>query len=333
MSKKSNPTVIGAFVVGAVVLLAVGAAMFGGAELLAKRGIFVAYFTEDTQGLRVGSNVMMNGVHIGFVSEMSLLVDRDNFESETEVIIEFLPETVILTQNGVPIEDRLIGQEVSHQELVHVGGLRATLQSESFVTGQLLIDMRFRPETTAVMRGGENAPYPEIPTIRSDIQEALANIKSWMGDFGKKVDPEELADRLNGILRGLDELVNSQDLRDSLAGIDAIINKEDTQELTATLRVTLEEFRSAANDAGSLIRNADTKLETVEMKLIGEKLVATLDEAQGALAAAKLQLRGETGESYQLGKTLMEVERAARAMRELLDYLERNPEALLQGKE
>jgi paraquat-inducible protein B len=332
MSKKSNPTVIGAFVVGAVVLLAVGAAMFGGAELLAKRGIFVAYFTEDTQGLRVGSNVMMNGVHIGFVSDMSLLVDRDNFESETEVIIEFLPETVILTQNGVPIGDRLTS-EVSHDELIHVGGLRATLQSESFVTGQLLIDMRFRPETTAVMRGGENAPYPEIPTIRSDIQEALANIKSWMGDFGKKVNPEELADRLNGILRGLDELVNSQDLRDSLAGIDAIINKEDTQELTATLRVTLEEFRSAANDAGSLIRNADTKLETVEMKLIGEKLVATLDEAQGALAAAKLQLRGETGESYQLGKTLMEVERAARAMRELLDYLERNPEALLQGKD
>jgi len=332
MSKKSNPTVIGAFVVGAVLLLAIGAILFGGAELLAKRNIFVAYFTEDTQGLRVGSNVMMNGVHIGFVSNMALLIDRDNFESETEVTMEILPESWVLTHDGVPIEDRQIS-EISHEELINRGGLRATLQSESFVTGQLLIDMRFRPETAAVMRGGEYAPYPEIPTIRSDIKEALANIKNWMTDFGENVDPEELADRITGILRGLDELVNSQDLRELLAGIDAIINKEDTQELTATLQATLKEFSSAASDAGSLIRNADTKLDTVELKPAIDSLVATLDEAQATLAAAKFQLRGESVQSYQLGATLKEIEGAARAMRELLDYLERNPEALLQGKE
>ena len=154
-----------------------------------------------------------------------------------------------------------------------------------------------------------------------------------MTDVGENVDPEELADRLNGILRGLDELVNSQDLRESLAGIDAIINKEDTQELTATLQATLKEFSSAASDAGSLIRNADTKLDTVELKPVIERLVATLDEAEATLAAAKFQLRGESVQSYQLGNTLKEVEGAARAMRELLDYLERNPEALLQGKE
>ena len=332
MSKKSNPTVIGAFVVGAVLLLAIGAILFGGAELLAKRNIFVAYFTEDTQGLRVGSNVMMNGVHIGFVSNMALLIDRDNFESETEVTMEILPESWVLTHDGVPIEDRQIS-EISHEELINRGGLRATLQSESFVTGQLLIDMRFRPETAPVMRGGENAPYPEIPTIRSDIKEALANIKNWMTDFGENVDPEELADRINGILRGLDELVNSQDLRESLAGIDAIINKEDTQELTATLQATLKEFSSAASDAGSLIRNADAKLDTVELKPAIDRLVATLDEAEATLAAAKFQLRGESVQSYQLGTTLKEIEGAARAMRELLDYLERNPEALLQGKD
>ncbi len=332
MSKKSNPTVIGAFVVGAVLLLAIGAILFGGAELLAKRNIFVAYFTEDTQGLRVGSNVMMNGVHIGFVSGMALLVDRDDFESKTEVTIEILPESFTVTKDGVKVGDAT-DSGVRYEELVGKGGLRATLQSESFVTGQLLVEMRFRPDTEPILRGGDHAPYPEIPTIRSDIKEALANIKNWMTDFGENVDPEELADRINGILRGLDELVNSQDLRESLAGIDAIINKEDTQELTATLQATLKEFSSAASDAGSLIRNADTKLDTVELKPVIERLVATLDEAEATLAAAKFQLRGESVQSYQLGATLKEIEGAARAMRELLDYLERNPEALLQGKD
>ena len=332
MSKKSNPTVIGAFVVGATVLLAVGVALFGGAELLAKRNIFVAYFTEDTQGLRVGSNVMMNGVHIGFVSGMALLVDRDDFESQTDVTIEILPESFTVTKDGVKLGDAT-ASVVRHEDLVGKGGLRALLQSESFVTGQLLVELRFRPDTEPIMRGGDHAPYPEIPTIPSDMQQALANIKNWMSDFGAGMDPEELADRLNGILRGLDELVNSQDLRESLAGINAIINKEDTQELTATLQATLKEFRSAANDAGSLIRNADTKLDTVELKLIVERLVATLDEAEATLAAAKFQLRGESVQFYQLGTTLKEVEGAARAMREFLDYLERNPEAVLKGKQ
>ncbi len=331
MSKKSNPTVIGAFVVGAMVLLAVGVALFGGAELLAKRNIYVAYFTENTQGLRVGANVMMNGVQIGVVTGMALHLDQDDFESKTEATIEILPETYILTDDGVPVGDGGVS-EVSHEELINRGGLRAVLQAESLITGQLLVELRFRPETVPVMRGGEDAPYPEIPTVPSDIQEALANIKNWLTNFGKKVDPEELADRLNGILRGLDELVNSQDLRDTLAGLNSIVNGDDTQQLTTTLRATLKEFRSAANDAGSLIRNADTKLDTVELKLISEGLVATLDEVEATLAAAKFQLRGESVQFYQLGTTLKEVEGAARAMREFLDYLGRNPEAMLQGK-
>ncbi len=332
MSKKSNPTVIGAFVVGAVVLLAVGVALFGGAEFLAKRIIYVAYFTEDTQGLRVGSNVVMNGVHIGFVSNMALLVDRNDFESQTEVTMEILPESWIVTEDGVPIANPKV-TDVPHDVLINNGGLRATLQVESFVTGQLLVEMKFRPETVPVMRGGEHAPYPEIPTMPSDIQELLAKIKNWFSDVGEELDLKEISVRLNGILRGVDELVTSQDVRESLAGINTIINDEDTQELTTTLQATLREFRSAANDAGSLIRNADTKLDTVELKLIVERLVATLDEAEAALAAAKYQLRGESVQFYQLGTTLKEIEGAARAMREFLDYLERNPEAMLQGKQ
>ncbi len=332
MSKKSNPTVIGSFVVGATVLLAVAVALFGGAELLAKRNIYVAYFTENTQGLRVGANVMMNGVQIGFVTHMALLLDQGDFDSKTEVTIEILPESYILTDDGVPVGVGGVS-EVSHEELINRGGLRASLQAESLVTGQLLVEMRFRPETVPVMRGGEDAPYREIPTVPSDIQELLSNIKDWISEVGAGMDPEEITERLNGILQGVDELVNSQDLRDTLAGLNSVVNDDDTQQLTTTLRATLKEFRSAASDAGSLIRNADTKLDAVEMKLIVERLVATLDEAQATLAAAKLQLRGESVQFYQLGTTLKEVERAARALRELLDYLERNPEALLQGKD
>ena len=121
MSKKSNPTMIGAFVVGAVLLLAVEIAVFGGSELLAQRQSYVAYFTQDTKGLRAGSNVMMNGVVIGQVARMALIIDQDDWQSKTEVTIEIFPENYIATSDG-----QIIGtgpaSSVTHDELIKTEG-------------------------------------------------------------------------------------------------------------------------------------------------------------------------------------------------------------------
>ena len=79
------------------------------------------------------------------------------------------------------------------------------------------------------------------------------------------------------------------------------------------------------------MRNADSKLDT-DIRPAIAKLDAALNEAKEALAAAKVQLSGDSVQAYQLGQALREVEGAARSMREFLDYLEHNPEALLRGK-
>ncbi|MGI9204092.1 MAG: MlaD family protein [Woeseiaceae bacterium] len=329
MSKKSNPTLIGAFVVGAVVLLAAGIAIFGGSELLARRVIFVSYFVEDTQGLRVGSNVALNGVRVGHVSRVALLADIDSFETKTEVTIEILPDSFVITRNGVAMGRDFVSS-VSHDQLVEVGGMRASLAIESFITGQLLLELDTRPETEIVWRGGPDPPFPEIPTIPSRSQELLAKARAFVGDLGEGFDVKQIGQYLEHALKGVDELANSRDLRDSLAGLNSIINKTETQELTVTLQASLDEIRSAAGDASILLRNADTKLGSLTPVI--EKMVVALDEAQATLAAAKSVFRGESAEVYQLGTALSEVEGAARALREFLDYLERNPETLLRGK-
>jgi len=330
MSKKSNPTLIGAFVLGAAVLLSVGIALFGGAELLAKRHIYVAYFAENTQGLRAGSNVMINGVRVGNVSGVALLVDASSFEAKTEVTIEIMRDSYIVTRNGDTIGEGLDASH-THQTIIHDAGLRALLQVESFVTGQLLIELDFRPDTEPVLRGGPDTPYPEIPTIPSRSQELMAKLQTFIGDLGEGLDIKAIGQQLLETLEGLNELTNSQDLRDALAGLDDIINKKETQELTATLQTTLNELRSAAENASTLLQNADTKLDSLKPAI--EKIIIVLDEAQATLAYASSQLKGESTEVYQLGTTLREVEGAARALREFLDYLERNPETLLRGKE
>lgn len=330
MSKKSNPTLIGAFVVGAAALFAFGVSVFGGAKLFANKEFYVAYFAENTQGLRVGSNVAMNGVHIGYVSDMVLLVNRDTFQSITEVTMEIRPESWNIIEEGVVIGSGLKAS-VPRTRLIKTGGLRAQLQSESLVTGQLLVGVTFRPDTEVVMRGGTNPPYPEVPTIPSNFKKVMADMQRWIHELTKEFDAQALSLRIQSIMRGIDELANSQELRELLAGANRFINKKETQHLSASLQETLTEFRGAAFDAGSLLRNVDTRVDT-DLKPLIEKIVSTLDEAQKALAAVKLQLSGESVQAYQLGETLREVEAAARATREFLDYMERNPEAVLHGK-
>jgi paraquat-inducible protein B len=333
MSKKSNPAMIGAFVVGAVGLLALGVALFGGSELFRKRVNYVAYFEEQTKGLRVGSNVILNGVRVGYVSEIALLIDEERYETLTRVTLEILPDTYIPVRDGTPIAADL-RDVIPHDELINQAGLRAQLEIESFVTGQLLVRLDLRPDTPIRMAGIES-DYPEIPTIRSDIQELLARMQRWLANIRDNVDVDALAEGLTNALNGIAALTNSPDLHDSLAGLNEFMNSEDVQGLGSSLKQALEDVSAAASEASALFRNADDDIDIVvaELQPVLEGLGETLKSAEATLDAARLQLRGDSEQIYQLQSTLREVEGAAAALREFFDYLERNPEALIRGKQ
>jgi paraquat-inducible protein B len=333
MSKKSNPAMIGAFVVGAVGLLALGVALFGGSELFKKRVNYVAYFEEQTKGLRVGSNVILNGVRVGYVSEIALLIDEERYETLTRVTLEILPDTYIPVRDGAPIAADL-RDVIPHDELINEAGMRAQLEIESFVTGQLLVRLDLRPDTEIRLAGIES-DYPEIPTIRSDIQELLARMQRWLANIRDNVDVDALAEGLTNALNGIAALTNSPDLHESLAGLNEFMNSSDVQGLGSSLRLALDDVSAAAAQASALFRNADDDIDTVvaDLQPVLEGLGETLKSAEATLDAARLQLRGDSEQVYQLQSTLREVEGAAAALREFFDYLERNPEALLRGKQ
>lgn len=333
MSKKSHPTMIGVFVVGAVSLLALGVALFGGGELFKERVNYVAYFQEQTKGLRVGSNVILNGVRVGYVSEIALLIDQKKYETLTRVTLEILPDLYIPVHNGVPVADDL-EDAIPYDELIHKAGLRAQLEIESFVTGQLLVRLDLRPDTPISM-SGIKSEYPEIPTIRSDIQELLTRMQQWLANIRDNVDVDALAAGVTNALNGIAALTNSPDLHDTLAGLSEFLNDEDLQNVGTSLREALEDVSAAANEATALFRNADAGIKDVatDLQPVLKRLGETLRAAETTLDAARLQLRGDSEQIYQLQSTLKEVEGAAAALREFFDYLERNPEALIKGKQ
>ncbi len=331
MSKQSSPTAIGAFVVGAVVLIAAGFALFGGAKIFAHKNRYVAVFAEPTNGLRVGANVMLNGVRVGYVSDIDLIIDDVNFETETQVVLELVNED-IKTKSGGKL-DAEFAAALDHEALIYEAGMRASLQMNSFVTGQLNVALQLRPETEVVLRAVD-PPYDEIPTIASNVQELLNNLQSWFADLQENVDFGGIAAGLNDLLQSLDDLAQSKELHESIAGINRLLNDENTQKLAADAIATLEEIRQASSAAGNLFNKADEDVDILiaDLRPVLQQLAGALGEAEETLRVAKAQLKGDSEQFYQLGTTLDELERAARSVREFFDYMELQPESVLRGK-
>ena len=331
MSKQANPTVIGAFVVGAIVLIATGFALFGGAQIFADKVRYVAVFDEPTNGLRVGANVLLNGVRVGYVSDIDLIIDEVNFETDTQVLLELTPDD-IKTRSGQKLGADFTST-LDHDTMINEAGLRAALEIESFVTGQLRVELQLRPETPSMMRAVDPL-YPEIPTITSNIQELLNEVQSWFTNVRENVDVGGLSKRLNNVLQALDDLARSEDMHQSLAGINRLVNSEETQRLVGELRVAIDELRLASRAAGDLFKEASEGVKTVttDLKPVLKRLAAALEEAEQTLNEARSQLKGDSDQLYRLGSTLDELERAARSVREFFDYMERNPESILRGK-
>lgn len=82
--------------------------------------------------------------------------------------------------------------------------------------------------------------------------------------------------------------------------------------------------RDALGSADKLLRQLDGELAPEARKM--------LEEAQRTLESASQALSPDSGLPQDLSRTLGELERTARSMRNLADYLQRHPESLIFGK-
>ena len=94
-------------------------------------------------------------------------------------------------------------------------------------------------------------------------------------------------------------------------------DEDDLKRIVATLEVTL--------------RNVNALVQRVDREIAPE-LRQTLESARAALGQAQGALSDEAPLQGDLRGTLRDVTRAAEAIRNLADYLERHPESLLRGR-
>jgi len=346
MDRQASKTLIGAFVAGAVVLVMAGILIFGGGKLMKHTVKCVLFFKGSLQGLNVGSAVLFRGVKIGSVSSITIETDINRLTYHIPVIVE-IDLDKLHVRKGKKKEDFGVNLPALIER-----GLRAQLNMGSLVTGQLLIELGFHPDSPVELIGGENA-YPEIPTIPSAIQrisdmlntvpigEVIERLMSAVGAVEKFLSSSELPKIMNTLkmtVEDIRKLVQNIDSRigplatridDTVKGYGELARNVDSR--VGPLAADVE---GALNDTRNLVRHVDDRIPT-----LAEDLEKSLKRAKEALTQARKTLvsaEGTIGKEsplvYQLDTTLKEIATMARSIRSLADYLERNPQVLLYGK-
>jgi paraquat-inducible protein B len=331
MSAKANPVIVGSFVIGALVLLVGAILVFGGGRFFEERRTFVTYFDGSLKGLRVGSNVLFRGVRVGFVRDIHVKMDRDTGEFLVPVTFQILPEAVAL----VDPEERLLpsGRTSPGLDELIGRGLRTRLEMESFVTGQLVIELDFHPDAPATF-WGEPGDMQEIPSIPSNIQQVLERMQKFVTDLQAKVDVDELVNSVVNTLAGIEALVRSEDLQGALGGLNRLSNLEELQDVPAAVIETLAEVDRTLAEVRALVAATDERMEPLLVRAEDslENLSTVLRDASGLLEALAGEVSADSDLNFQMRRTLEETQAAARSLRQLAEFLERNPEALLRGR-
>lgn len=304
MSKQANKTLIGAFVVGAVVLVVAGVAIFGSGKFFTKTREYVMYFDGSLRGLSIGSPVAFKGVKIGSVTHIKIRFEGKELTNiRTPVFIEIESDRIAKTSADPELQE-FIEKDRTYEvmDILVKRGLRAQLVSQSLVTGQLVVAFDFHPDTPINLVGGD-PKYKEIPTIPSTMEELTETIK--------ELPLKELVDQLLKVVKDIDTVVNSPELKGSISSLH-------------------ETLKSASELVQNVDRQVDPMLSTIKETF--ETATAALTQAKNTLVSLEERTAEDSTLRYEFDNTLQELSGAARSIRVLADYLQRHPESLLRGK-
>ena len=330
MSKPANKTVIGIFVVVALVLVVAAVLVLGSGKFFRNNPKAVMFFQGSVKGLSVGSAVQFRGVKVGSVTDIKMLFNPQDLSIMIPVYVEFEQgslEAVPGGPTGVAALKKPMNPRQFFNDLIQKG-LRAQLEMQSIVTGQLQVALDFYPDKPAVFVHADPKTQ-EIPTIPTPLQELAKRIEN--------IPIEDIMNKLDAAMTGLEKIMTSPETADMLRSVKAAVN--DTRNLVQNIDEQIEPLSERMIEVSKDVEKLAEELKN-DIGPLAQSLTKTSNEAGVTLKKAQTtmgtidDLAGEDSVvSYRLGKTLEELSAAARAMRLLADTLQQQPESVIFGKQ
>lgn len=248
--------------------------------------------------------VTLMGKRIGSVSDSALQYDAKHGALDVAVTMVIEPRSIARADGAqwgsgrAQMDDMLrtlIGQ-----------GLRATLTNSPPVLGSEQVALRMVPGEKGTLGDG---PVPEIPTTQGGSVSGLIAQASGVVAKIDAIPLDQISQNLTRVSEHLSRLTGSPAIGATLDHVD---------HATADVQRVADEMRRKIPPEIDALRGAIT-------------------EARASLASARDVLSSQgnvanTPGSADLPQTLYEVTRAARALREFSDFLDRHPSAPLTGR-
>ena len=133
-----------------------------------------------------------------------------------------------------------------------------------------------------------------------------------------KVDLDKLINGLADTVTQISELAKSPQLKVAIDSLPGAINR------LGAAAASIQRLADSAN-----IQLAST---TEALRKTSTSATLALEQTQATLRGVRETVGPGSPISYQLGQTLSDLSQAARAMRDLADYLNRNPSAIVRGR-
>lgn len=269
------------------------------------------YFDQTVRGLAPGAPVEIMGIKLGEVVDVKLELNADDLSARISVLVVIEPErvdTIVEDHIATTGAESVASEPESSSNIRKLvsKGLRAQLKTGNLLTGQLYIDLDFyknAPPAPAEVVDG----YAVFPTVPAPLEQIVQRIDNILGKF-EKVPFDTIGDELNASLASLTRTLEEvRALSENVGG-----------ETLPKINALLEEFKSISGNVNN---------ETLP------GINAALNDLQGTLQEVEVTLGADSALNYNARMITDELTVTIRSIRSLLNYLERDPQALIFGKE
>lgn len=321
MSRRANPALIGSFVLGGVLLAVIAVVAFGSGRLFRDTERYISFFEGSVAGLDIGAPVRFRGIEVGSVRD--ILLDLPDMERESGD----LRIAVVYDLDRQWVEAR--GASARLDDPLDIGtllglGVRAELGTESLVTGIKYIALDLDPSSPVAHVPVPGAPYPEIPTVDTGLERIEEAAYGIIADLGAVP---------------LDSLVTAA--TDAFDRFGALASSPGLTSAIDRLPATVDRLNTSIGDLQVFVARIDSSIVPMgeSVRLAAEQATGTLARLDSTLVAVGTMLDGVRGTVdpgspafVQFERAMIELGGASRALRDLADYLERNPSALVRGR-
>ncbi len=338
MSVKANPTVVGGFVIGAIVLIVISFLVLGSGRFFKNDMRLMAVFPGTVNGLNVGSPVLFRGVNIGSVAKIKLYHNHKTQQSLVPVYIDLKQEVMELMIQGEDQNQLTEEQALALMVEMIQSGLHARLILENLVSGRQVVEFEFDTNIPIKLTGIDKK-FLEIPTVESDLDK--------IQNLFKTLPLKELTESLIVTVTKINEMFTNKDAKEVFNNINATIagSRQLIDNLNAQVVPLSELTKNRLIEVQVLLKNTETQLtqtlleltklsSDVNVKLTDLTTSATtaFDKSEVVLSNMNTMIDQNSSVRSELEQSLKELSRAAKSIRVFTEYLERHPEALIQGK-